>query len=183
MHCWLLLQIYLCYLRLVLWSRVTFMHLVDAFIQSALHCIQYIVFNQFMHLLGIKRMTSALLVPYILLFELYRILNFLFSILFEHILLYCASRACLLAEHTVQLVWVCVWSGRGNDCKHKQISLGLSAHKRSDLSSLFLPVCTYTHAPSCFCFWGSELTRSQIKVTSQLPHQHYLQWFYTLCRL
>ncbi len=30
-------------------SRVTFMQL-DAFIQSALHCIQYIVFNQFMRM-------------------------------------------------------------------------------------------------------------------------------------
>ncbi len=59
MYCWLLIQIYLCYLWLVLWSRVTydtasilancimillfflfictFMHLTDAFIQSDIY--------------------------------------------------------------------------------------------------------------------------------------------------
>lgn len=61
------------------------------------------------HLLGIKLMTLALLVPCP-------------SVWSTGTLLYCVFQECLLAKHTVQLVWVCVWSDRGNDCKHKQIS-------------------------------------------------------------
>ncbi len=117
-----------------------------------------------MHLLGIKRMTLALLAPYTIIFELYRILNVLFFLSIYYYIVHLES-VCLL--NTQSSWYEFVFGQRG-------VMTLLIKDLICPLSS---SACTHTHIP--LLLWGSEPTRSQIKATSQLPHQHYLQWFYT----
>ncbi len=104
------------------------------------------------------------IVPYTILFELYGILNVLFFLSIYYYVVHLES-VCLL---NTQSSWY-------------EFVFGQTGVMTLLIKDLICPLsssaCTHTHIP--LLLWGSEPTRSQIKATSQLPHQHYLQWFYT----